>query len=99
METAKEIKNKSIHIGHRERLRNRFLKEGLDNFEDIQVLELLLFYCIPRKDTNPIAHALLDRFGSLSQVLDAEVEDLEKVPGISDHGATLLRLVTELGRF
>ena len=91
--------NPSLHKGHRQRLKARFLETGLDSFTDVQALELLLFYAIPQKDTNPIAHALLDRFGSLSQVLDAEVEELEKVPGISDHGATLLRLVTELGRF
>ena len=89
----------SIHKGHRERLKARFLEEGLDNFTDIQALELLLFYAIPQKDTNPIAHALLDHFGSLSQVLEADVEELKKVPGISDHSATLLALVTELGRY
>ena len=48
----------SIHDGHRQRLKDRFCKEGLDHFEEHQVLELLLFYCIPRVDTNPIAHAL-----------------------------------------
>lgn len=89
----------SIHKGHRERLKARFLEEGLDNFTDIQALELLLFYAIPQKDTNPVAHALLDHFGSLSQVLEADVEELKKVPGISDHSATLLALVTELGRY
>ena len=91
--------NPSIHKGHRERLKSRFLQSGLDSFTDVQALELLLFYAIPRQDTNPIAHALLERFGSLSQVLDAEVEELKKVPGISDHAATLLHLVTELARF
>ena len=55
----------SIHKGHRERLKQRFLEDGLDNFTDIQVLELLLFYAIPMKDTNPIAHALLDYFGRM----------------------------------
>lgn len=89
----------SIHKGHRERLKQRFLKEGLDQFTDIQALELLLFYAIPQRDINPIAHALLDRFGSLSQVLDASFEELKKVPGISDHSATLLTLVTELARY
>ena len=89
----------SIHKGHRERLKQRFLEEGLDNFTDIQVLELLLFYAIPRSDTNPIAHALLDRFGSLSQVLEADVEELKKVPGIKDHAATLLALVIDLCRY
>ena len=87
------------HKGHRERLKLRFLESGLDSFTDVQALELLLFYAIPQKDTNPIAHALLERFGSLSQVLDAPVEELKKVPGISDHAATLLRLATELARF
>ena len=91
--------NPSVHKGHRERLKARFLETGLDSFTDVQALELLLFYAIPQKDTNPIAHALLDRFGSLSQVLDAPVEELKKVPGISDHAATLLRLATELARF
>lgn len=89
----------SIHEGHRDRLKRRFLEEGLDNFTDIQALELLLFYAIPRRDTNPIAHALLDRFGSLSQVLDANVEELKKVPGVSDHAAGLLSLVPQLARY
>ena len=87
------------HKGHRERLKLRFLESGLDSFTDVQALELLLFYAIPQKDTNPIAHALLERFGRLSQVLDAPVEELKKVTGISDHAATLLRLATELARF
>lgn len=90
--------NPSVHKGHRARLKARFLENGLDSFTDVQALELLLFYAIPQKDTNPIAHGLLDRFGSLSQVLDAELEDLKQVPGISSHAAALLRLVTELAR-
>lgn len=89
----------SIHEGHRQRLKDRFLEEGLDGFTDVQVLELLLFYCIPRKDTNPIAHALLKRFGTLSQVLEAPVEDLVKVSGISRNAATLLHLITQTGRY
>lgn len=89
----------SIHDGHRQRLKKRFLEEGLDNFTDIQVLELLLFYAVPRQDTNPIAHALLDHFGSLSQVLEAPAEELVKVKGISEHAATLLQLVTEIARY
>lgn len=89
----------SIHKGHRERLKQRFRDHGLDNFTDIQVLELLLFYAIPQKDTNPLAHALLDHFGGLSQVLEASFEELKEVPGIKDHAATLLALVVELCRF
>lgn len=89
----------SIHDGHRQRLKQRFLEEGLDNFTEIQVLELLLFYCIPRRDTNPIAHALLDRFGSLAQVLEAPVEELRKVEGIGENTAVFLHLTTEVGRY
>ena len=55
----------SIHDGHRQRLKQRFLEQGLESFTDIQVLELLLFFSVPRQDTNPIAHALLEHFGSL----------------------------------
>ena len=88
-----------IHDGHRSRLKERFCKEGLDNFAEHQVLELLLFYCIPRVDTNPIAHALLERFGSLAQVMEAPVEELEKVPGIGHNAAVFLSLVTAAGRY
>ena len=89
----------SVHGGHRERMKQRFLEQGLDGFTDIQALELLLFYSIPRQDTNPIAHALLNRFGSLSQVLEATPEELMKVSGIREHSAVLLKLINELGRF
>ena len=89
----------SQHDGHRQRLKERFLKEGLDHFSDVQVLELLLFYAIPRQDTNPIAHNLLEHFGSLAQVLEAPVEELEKVPGIGRNAAILLSLSTSLGRY
>ncbi|MCZ3100034.1 hypothetical protein NYZ00_19105, partial [Acinetobacter baumannii] len=71
-----------IHQGHRERLRTRFLEDGLDGFEDHQVLELLLFYAIPRADTNPIAHKLMRRFGSLSAVLEADPKDIASVEGM-----------------
>jgi len=89
----------SIHDGHRQRLKERFLREGLDNFDEVNVLELMLFYCIPRSDTNPLAHTLLDHFGSLAQVLDASVEELEKVPGVGHSVATFLHLMTEVGRY
>lgn len=89
----------SPHQGHRGRLKRRFLEHGLDSFTDIQALELLLFFAIPQKDTNPIAHALLRRFGSISRVLEADPQELKKVEGISDHAATLLHLVTALSRF
>ena len=88
----------SIHDGHRSRMKERFLREGLDHFSDFQVLEILLFYAIPRKDTNPIAHALMEHFGSLPQVLEAPVDELCKVPGVTENAATLLSLTTAAGR-
>ena len=91
--------SESIHKGHRQRLKNRFLTEGLDHFTEIQVLELVLFYAIPRKDTNPVAHALLDHFGSLAQVLDAAPEELAKVPGMGDSAAAYLHLLTQVARY
>ena len=87
-----------VHDGHRERMRERFLKYGLDNFSEIEALELLLFYAIPRRDTNPIAHALLERFGSLDEVLHASVEELCELPQITPYTAALLRAVPQLAR-
>ena len=89
----------TIHKGHRQRLKDRFLREGLDNFEELYVLELLLYYCIPRVDTHPIAHALLDHFGSLTAVFEATPEELKRVPGIGDNAATFLALIPQVGRF
>lgn len=89
----------SVHDGHRDRLRRRFMAEGLDNFTDIQVLELLLFYCIPRQDTNELAHALLKRFGSLSQVMETNPEELMTVEGIGYNTAVFLNLIPAAGRF
>ena len=89
----------AIHDGHRQRLKERFRLEGLDNFDELQVLELLLFYCIPRQDTNPIAHRLLDHFGTLSQVLEAPVGELEKIAGLGPNAALFLHLVRDSGRY
>jgi DNA repair protein RadC len=88
----------SIHEGHRQRLKERFLRDGLDGFTEVQILELLLFYAVPRRDTNPIAHGLIQRFGNLSRVLDAPVDRLMEVDGITQNGATLLKLAKAMGR-
>ena len=87
-----------IHDGHREKMRRRFLQGGLEPFADHEALELLLYYAIPRRDTNPIAHALMERYGSLAAVLDAPVEDLQKVEGVGESAAVLLKLVPQLYR-
>ncbi len=85
-----------IHDSHRQRLKSRFLSQGLEGFEDHNVLELLLFYSIPRSDTNEIAHYLLQEFKSLSGVFDAPVEELCKIKGVSHHTATLIKLIPEI---
>ncbi len=87
-----------IHDGHREKMRQRFLCGGLEPFADHEALELLLYFAIPRRDTNPIAHALMERYGSLSAVLSAPVEDLQKVPGVGESAAVLLNLAAQIAR-
>ena len=88
----------AVHDGHRARKKEQFRTHGLDAFADHEVLELLLFYAIPRVDTNPVAHRLIDRFGSLDAVLSAPPEELEKVEGVGEHAATLLSLMLPLVR-
>ncbi len=87
-----------IHDGHRQRLLNRFRKEGLTNFEPHLILEMLLFYAKPRVDTNETAHLLIDRFGSLSAVLDAPESELLKVKGVGEGTATFLKLIPQVAQ-
>ena len=90
----------SIHSGHRSRVKTEFLTRGLEGWSDHRVLELLLFYAIPQGDVNALSHALIERFGSLSGVLDASADELKKVPGVGEHSAVLLRLIPALaGRY
>lgn len=77
MRLAKE--ELSPHSGHRKRMRDRFLRDGIDSLQDHEVLELLLFYAIPRQDTNELAHRLLAKFRTLSGVFDAPIEELKRV--------------------
>ena len=87
------------HDGHRQRMKTEFLARP-DSFPDHKVLELLLFYANPRSDTNPLAHELMERFGSLAGVLDATPEELQKVKGVGEHAAVLFKVVKELaGRY
>lgn len=87
-----------VHIGHRERLRKRLENDGIDGFQPHEILELILFYSIPRADTNPIAHRLLAYFGSLSAVLEAPRSELMKVDGIGAASASLLSMIPALSR-
>ncbi len=90
----------SIHAGHRSRVKAEFLARGMEGWADHRVLELLLFYAIPQGDVNALAHTLIDRFGSLSGVLDASPDELKKVPGVGDHTLALIKAVPALaGRY
>ncbi len=92
------MSEENIHSGHRDRLRKRFLEEGLDGFGDHQILELLLFHVIPRGDTNPVAHRLIKRFGSLSAVLEADPKDVASVEGIGEKAAVFLAMIPQVTR-
>lgn len=89
----------SIHTGHRQRLKERFCREGLDNFNEVNVLELMLFYCVQRRDTNPLAHRLLAHFGKLSNVLEADREELLCVEGVTENIAVYLSMIRQVHRF
>ena len=96
---GKKDKKENPHEGHRKKLRERFIREkGFENFEDHQILELLLFYANPRSDTNPIAHELLDRFDNLKNVLEARTEKLMAVRGVGENAATLISMIVPLTR-
>lgn len=88
----------SVHSGHRQRLKDQFLTHGMDPIHDVNVLELILFYAIPRQDTNPIAYRLLSTFGSLAAVFDATPEELMERGGLSKNAATLIKLIPAAAR-
>ena len=86
-----------LHDGHRARIKQRFLEHGLENFANHEILELVLYYAIPRRDTNETAHLLMKRFGSLQGVLTADVSELQEVPGVGQNAAVLLKLLRAVG--
>ena len=91
-----EASKKSEHSGHRQRLRRRFIENGLDGFEAHQALELYLFYAVPRRDTNPLAHRLLERYQTISGVCDAPIDELQRDFGLSESAAAMLKLLPEM---
>lgn len=89
-------KEKPHHSGHRERLRARFVRSGADACEDYELVEMLLFAAIPRRDVKPLAKDLLRQFGSIAGLLAADPQDLAKVKGLSENSAALIKLVHAL---
>lgn len=98
-ETAvRQAPKKNLNQGHRSRLRKRYLTCGFSGFQEHEILELLLFYALPRVNTNPIAHQLLKEFHSLAGVLEADPLELQKIPGIRENAAVFLNMLPELFR-
>lgn len=89
---------KKLHEGHRQRVKTRYLSEGLDAFEDHQVLEMLLFFCIPMKDTNELAHKMIHEFGSLAGLFEANPKDICNRCKVSENTAILVSLIPSLAR-
>ena len=83
------------YLGHRQRLRDRFLRAGFSGFADYEIVELLLTLAIPRRDVKPAAKALLARFGSVRGVLDAPTEELRRVDGLGEVAPVALRIIRE----
>ena len=92
----KENKKPNIHAGHRERMRKRFLKDGINVFDDYQVLEFLMYYVYKRGDTNPLGHKLINEFKTLEAVFKADYEELLRIEGIGPAGATLINFIGQL---
>lgn len=89
---------KNLHEGHRERMRNKFLKNGIGAFSEHEVMEMLLYYAVPRVNTNEMAHELLNKYKSISGVLDAPIESLTETKRLSENGAVLLKLIPQILR-
>ncbi|MBO8435187.1 MAG: hypothetical protein IAC55_07710, partial [Tyzzerella sp.] len=90
--------SENLHKGHRERLKNRFIDYGGKSFDDHQILELLLFYGIPRKDTNDIAHRLINVYGGFNNIFSSNVDDLVNNCDIGKNTAVLISLLSEIIR-
>ena len=93
-----KVTTKNVHDGHRERMREKFRKNGFNGMADHEVLEMLLFYCVSRSNTNGIAHELINHFGSLSAVFEAPEEELMKVKGVGANSAFLIKMILPLYR-
>ena len=88
----------NIHSGHRERMKMKYRESGLASFTDIEAIELLLMFALPRRETNTLAHALIERFRSFRGVLEADAAELAAVPGVGENAAALITLVRALNQ-
>ena len=91
-----EDKKENLHAGHRKRMREKYLRVGIDAFAEHELLEMLLYYCFPQQNTNELAQMLIKSFGSLSGVLSASVSELCTIKGVGERSAMLLHLVGDI---
>lgn len=91
MEKENKTTNKNIHAAHRARMKKIFLERGFDSFTEIQKVEYFLFFAVPFKDTNPLAHRLLDEFKNINGILNASYEKLMSIEGVGEHVAIFLK--------
>ncbi|MCK4401502.1 DNA repair protein RadC [bacterium] len=96
MQSSRKQVIKPDYLNHRQRIRQKYQKSGLNNWHDYEILELMLTYAIPRKDTKPVAKALLKKFKSIRNVLDAEIEELKKINGIGANAGMLINLLKDV---
>ena len=87
---------KNLEKGHRERLRKRYIKSGLEGFNDYEILELLLTYSIARKDVKPIAKELIEKFGTIDEIAKSDIKSLLEVDGIGEGSAVFLKLIGDV---
>ena len=92
-------RKENVHAGHRQRMRKRFIKHGFEGFEPHEILEMVLYYAIPRKDTNLLAHQLLDRYGTFAKVCDTPIDLLQKDFGLSESAAVLIKMIPQISSF
>lgn len=95
----KKSKNANLHAGHRQRVFQKYINHGLSAYAEHEVLEMILFYSIPMKDTNELAHKIIDEFGSLENVLNASPEELMAISGVGERTAILLSLFRALREY
>ena len=96
--TKTKTKKKHSHHGHRGRMRNRYIKSGLDSLAEHEILELLLYYCVRQKNTNETAHKILGVYGSLSNLFEATAEEIKRECGLSENTSVLLSIIAPLAR-
>ena len=92
-------KKENVHAGHRQRMRKRFIEHGFEGYEPHEILEMVLYYAVPRKDTNLLAHQLLDRYDTFAKLCDTPIDLLMNDFGLSESAAVLIKMIPQLSSF